>query len=246
MELRESKRSYLRLGHIAFWAGDYQSAYQYYMEGAKLAYMEKELSIFKLFIRYAYLSLVLSRLGDVPLRDFSSRIRSLDASFRDDAMRTISVELKRWDEDFNKLVTRIISDVMSDVEENELDKMKKRYKQEVADKKLSCITSSMLKKQYFENKRFFNFLKIGDVCIVRSYIRELVDLDLNKVKDDIKRNYRSSYVKLVSPIILEAKIGNITFIVRNDGSFEAEGSATDEFENIVREFARKCIDASLF
>ncbi len=233
------ERRYLRLGHIAFWAGDYRNAYEYYMEGARRAFLRGEQTIFKALIRYAYISLVLSGTEEMPLERLLSDIKNVEAKFKDDVMSKLELARGRVREDLEEL----ISYIMRDVGRRELSKMRKIYETEIAGKDLSYLAiANTFKKRHVEGHRFFNFLRIGDICIVRSFVKKPVEIDLKEVENRIKLAYPNSYVKLVSPIILESRIKDITFVVRNDGSFEAEGVATDEFEIIVREFAEKCID----
>lgn len=237
------ERGNLRLGHIAFWAGDYRNAYEYYIEGARIAFLRGEKTIFKALIRYAYISLILSKTEGTPLEGLLSDIKSVEGKFKDDVISKLELTRGEDHEDLEKLINHI----MHDVRRLELSKMKKIYKAEVVGKNLSYLAiANTFKKRYVEGHRFFNFLKIGDICIVRSFVKRPIKIDLKEVENRIKIAYPNSYVKLVSPIILESKIKDIIFVVRNDSSFEAEGSATDEFEIIVRDFCKKCIDTLLY
>jgi len=82
--------------------------------------------------------------------------------------------------------------------------------------------------------------------IARSYIRVPAKVNLSEAMKTFQNLYPNDYLRKVSEKILEAKIGEITFIIRDDTVIEAEGPIWGEkFREKLKTLANKIVDVNI-
>ncbi|MCD6491045.1 MAG: hypothetical protein J7K59_01975 [Candidatus Korarchaeota archaeon] len=231
---------YLRWAFIAFWAGDFEKAYNYYIKSAVYTLRERKFTAFRVLLRYAVISGFLCKLTKWKFR----RLAKLD-----EYIKVIENEIEKEIKHFlvregkpPEKAERLLNQIINEVKDTEIRKFRGRLKIELAEKEIPIETQ----KYEIIGNRFYGYLRAGNIYIARSYIRVPAKVNLSEVMKTFQNLYPNGYLRKVSEKILEAKIGEITFIIRDDTVIEAEGPIWGEkFREKLKTLANKIIDVNI-